>query len=234
MNAKRARADQGTAATAGRVWLEDAPATPRAPALTRDRITAAVVDVLDAEGLGGLSMRTVARRLDVHATSLYWHVAGREDLLDLALDAAFGEIEHTGTPGAEPLARIAGYMDGLRAALLRHPWAAVLAGTRPLLGPNALAHAEAVHAALVAAGFSGLRLTAAAALVTDQVCAAVATQTAAELHGDEATRDALAARVQADAGRYPTLAAHPPLLQADWDAHFAQRRDLVLKGLAAG
>ncbi|EGG46128.1 TetR family transcriptional regulator [Streptomyces griseoaurantiacus M045] len=81
------------------VWLED-----RAPrgggrggggqpsGLDRDRITAATVRLLDAEGLTKFSMRRLAAELNVTAMSVYWYVDTKDDLLELALDAAFGEI----------------------------------------------------------------------------------------------------------------------------------------------
>ncbi|WP_344681284.1 metalloregulator ArsR/SmtB family transcription factor [Saccharopolyspora taberi] len=102
-------------------------------------------------------MRRPAESLDVNATSLYWHVSNRDDLLDLALDAVFGEIPlpRTRSSWREDLTA---FMRGLRAALLAHPWSAVLAGSRPLIGPNALARSEFVYTALTSAGLRGADL----------------------------------------------------------------------------
>ncbi|MDX3362269.1 MULTISPECIES: TetR/AcrR family transcriptional regulator [Streptomyces] len=94
------------------VWLED-----RAPrgggrggggqpsGLDRDRITAATVRLLDAEGLTKFSMRRLAAELNVTAMSVYWYVDTKDDLLELALDAAFGEIRPPDPephPGSDP------------------------------------------------------------------------------------------------------------------------------------
>src|SRR3954447_6199190 len=60
--------------------------------LDRDRITAATVRLLDAEGLAKFSMRRLAAALNVTAMSLYWYVDTKDDLLELALDSVYSEI----------------------------------------------------------------------------------------------------------------------------------------------
>ena len=79
---------------------------------------AAAIVVLDAEGLAGLTMRRVARELDAGAMSLYRHVAGREELLDLVLESLAAEVPVSPRSGAwrEDAAALA---RDVRAALLR-------------------------------------------------------------------------------------------------------------------
>lgn len=50
--------------------------------LSRERVVAAALTVMDAEGLEAVSMRRVGRELGVEAMSLYNHVTDKEDLLD--------------------------------------------------------------------------------------------------------------------------------------------------------
>ncbi|MER6945869.1 TetR/AcrR family transcriptional regulator C-terminal domain-containing protein [Nonomuraea sp. NPDC000554] len=230
MSSKRA---QPTPSSPGAVWLREPRQAARTPALTLDRITAAAVRVLDESGEAGLSMRKLAETLGVHATSLYWHVATRDDLLDLALDAIFAEVDLPPAGRNSWQADIAAYMTGLREALLRHPWAAALAGSRPLMGPKALDHAESVHAALVSAGFSGTGLSAAAAAISNYVIGSTATETAWRHQDQSAARRVLADHIQSAADRYPTLAAHPPTPHSDWTAHFRRGMDVLIAGLAA-
>jgi len=101
-------------------------------------IVTAGVDIADAEGLGGLSMRKVAERLGRSAMSLYTYVPGRSELLDVMLDTALGEL-----PTSYPLD------GGWRAAVeasardgwdfyQRHPWVLQISGARALLGPHEL------------------------------------------------------------------------------------------------
>ncbi|MBL1096377.1 TetR/AcrR family transcriptional regulator [Streptomyces coffeae] len=79
------------------VWLSERK-PPRRKAdqqpvgLDRLKIVAATIRLLDAEGLAGFSMRRLAAELGVTAMSVYWYVDTKDHLLELALDAAMGEI----------------------------------------------------------------------------------------------------------------------------------------------
>ncbi|GLW07263.1 TetR family transcriptional regulator [Microtetraspora sp. NBRC 13810] len=59
--------------------------------LSTGRIVRAAIELADAEGLEGLSMRKIAERLGFTTMSLYRHVPGRDQLVDLMLDAVYGE-----------------------------------------------------------------------------------------------------------------------------------------------
>lgn len=62
------------------------PGRPPAP-LSRAVIVAAAAGVLVNDGYDALSMRTVAARLGVKASALYWHVHNKSDLRLLLFDA---------------------------------------------------------------------------------------------------------------------------------------------------
>ncbi len=220
-------------AVPGAVWFRDADTARPAPGLTRAGIVTAAVALLDQRGEAGLSLRRLAKTLDVHATSLYWHVATRDDLLDLALDEVFGELDLPHEHTADWADDIATYMHDLRGLLLRHPWATALASSRPLLGPNALARSEFVYTALASAGFIGTDLSAAAAAITNLVIGATAAETAWQHQQQDTARAAVGEHLQTHAERYPTLAAHIPVLDEDWDAHFTRSTTFLLEGLAA-
>jgi AcrR family transcriptional regulator len=103
-----------------------------------DRIVAAAVRLADAEGLTAVSMRRVATDLGVGAMTLYSHVPGKGELVDLMLDTVLGELypdERVVTSGAwrtrlETMARANWDF------FLRHPWALHVATGRPPLGPG--------------------------------------------------------------------------------------------------
>ncbi|MFZ6026599.1 MAG: TetR family transcriptional regulator [Chloroflexota bacterium] len=61
--------------------------------LTRERILQAGLDILDEQGMGGLSMRKLAARLGVEAMSLYNHVKDKRDLLNGMADLVLSQIE---------------------------------------------------------------------------------------------------------------------------------------------
>jgi AcrR family transcriptional regulator len=50
--------------------------------LSPERIARAALQLIDEEGVGAASMRSIASRLGVEAMSLYKHVATRDALLD--------------------------------------------------------------------------------------------------------------------------------------------------------
>ncbi|TMR18026.1 helix-turn-helix transcriptional regulator, partial [Nonomuraea turkmeniaca] len=61
------------------------------PGLSLGRIVLAAIELADAEGLAGLSMRKVADRLGFTTMSLYRHVPGRDQLVDLMVDEVLSE-----------------------------------------------------------------------------------------------------------------------------------------------
>jgi AcrR family transcriptional regulator len=64
----------------------------RRTALTLDAIVAAAIETLDEAGVAGLTMRRVAEQLGTGAASLYAHVSGRDELLELVFDELVGEV----------------------------------------------------------------------------------------------------------------------------------------------
>src|SRR6202000_3281865 len=86
------------AAGAARAALPPPPRFPRPSrrptrrtALTVEAIVAAAIDVLDEDGVVGLSMRRVADQLGTGAASLYAHVSGKDELLELVFDELVGQ-----------------------------------------------------------------------------------------------------------------------------------------------
>ncbi|MEU8175022.1 GntR family transcriptional regulator [Microbispora hainanensis] len=133
----------------------DAEAARRRPAagaereLTRERVVRAAIEIADAEGLTALSMRGVAARLGVAAMSPYRYVGGKDDLILLMADTAFGELGYPADPpeGWRERLEIAGR--ALWATFRRHPWLAQLSPLgRPLPLPGLTAHADWVLGAL--------------------------------------------------------------------------------------
>jgi AcrR family transcriptional regulator len=111
--------------------------------------------MLDEEGLAGLSIRKLAAKLGAGATSLYWHVPTKDDLIDLLIDEIWGEID-------VPDPSLAGWRNGallfghsLRAAVLRHHWLPEVMYTRPSIGPNAMTLGSRGLVLFGAAGFTG-------------------------------------------------------------------------------
>ncbi len=132
--------------------VAESPAPVREP-LSRARIVAAALAVLDADGLAALSMRRVARELDTGAMSLYRHVASREELLDLVLDELAAEIPVSPPSGSwrDDLAALA---RDVRVALLRRRDLTLLLTARLGQGPAALATLDRALGIFLRAGFA--------------------------------------------------------------------------------
>ena len=123
------------------------------PALTRERIIDAAVQVADRGGVTRVSMRNVGKELGVEAMSLYHHVAGKEALLDGIADWVFAQME---VPAADAPWRDAmvSRAQSARRAVGTHPWALGLIESRRAPLPALLRHHNAVLACLRTNGFS--------------------------------------------------------------------------------
>ncbi|MER5878138.1 TetR/AcrR family transcriptional regulator [Streptomyces sp. NPDC060235] len=135
------------------VWLEGKAPRGRAArnggqpsGLDRERITEATVRLLDAEGLAKFSMRRLAAELNVTAMSVYWYVDTKDDLLELALDAVFGELALPDVESAEHWRdQLRALAVGNRALLVRHPWVSPLVGSFLNIGPHSMAFSRCVQ-----------------------------------------------------------------------------------------
>ncbi len=132
---------------------EPTPSTRRRAPLTRDRLLAAAVAIVDADGLGALTMRALAAAVGVQPMSLYHHVRNKDEILDLLVDAVFSEIAlpDDGLPWREALLlRTA----SVREVLGRHRWAIGLLESRRNAGPATLRHHDAMLGIMRRGGFT--------------------------------------------------------------------------------
>ncbi|MFE0458998.1 TetR/AcrR family transcriptional regulator C-terminal domain-containing protein [Kitasatospora sp. NPDC058965] len=137
------------------VWARE-PREPEQPALSRAAIVREAIVMLDADGAEALSMRKLGARLNAGATSLYRHVATKDELMELATDEVFGEIAVPAVrPGADWRDPVGEAAAAFRDTALRHPWLASVLGQAGLayLGPNLMAFSEQLAALFDAAGF---------------------------------------------------------------------------------
>jgi AcrR family transcriptional regulator len=123
-------------------WLRT-PRKPRERApLSREAIVAAALKVLDRDGAPGFSMRRLAEELGVGAGALYWHVANKEQLLQLVFDRVIGELPMPAPDPARWREQIKQAARDERDMMRRHPGIAQLSFGRIPLGPNAVRYME--------------------------------------------------------------------------------------------
>jgi AcrR family transcriptional regulator len=119
----------------------------RARGLSRADIVEIAVAIADAEGTAAVSMRRIAKELQVGVMSLYWHIESKEDLHQLMLETVQAEIK-AAVPSGDWRADLAVYARNTRAAMHRHPWAIDYIGAGPPSGPNDARNADQLIAAL--------------------------------------------------------------------------------------
>jgi AcrR family transcriptional regulator len=133
--------------------------------LTQKRIVEATIELLDAEGLEGLSMRSLGERLGSAATAVYWHVKSKDNLVMLASDEVWHEIE---LPDLDTVDwRTAGVLmaKDLFRMLTRHPWLVQALGSHLMYGPGKARHDDYSLAVYEKAGFVGEEADRATAVV---------------------------------------------------------------------
>src|SRR6478672_1199360 len=117
--------------------------------LSRDKVLRAALDVADAHGVAGLTIRSLADALGVKPMSVYHHVANKDEILDGIVDLVFSEIELP-TIGADWRQEMRRRAHSARAVLRRHPWAIGLLESRTAPGPATLRHHDVVLGTLLA------------------------------------------------------------------------------------
>ncbi|MGW5747568.1 GntR family transcriptional regulator [Amycolatopsis sp. NPDC003861] len=127
--------------------------------LTREQLVRTAITIADTEGLGALSMRGVAARLGVAAMAPYRYVRGKDELVLLMADAAFGERGYPAEPSGDWRERLLLGGRTLWSLFKRHPWLAQLGPiTRPLPLRNLAVHGEWALSALSELGVDAATL----------------------------------------------------------------------------
>jgi AcrR family transcriptional regulator len=193
------------------IWTRERKAAPARETLSREQIVRTAMAILDAEGVSGLSMRKLGTRLAAGATSLYWYVDTKDDLIDLLIDEVWGEID-------VPDPDLAGWRNGtmlfahsLRSAVLRHPWLPEVMYTRPSIGPHAMSLGSRGLVLFGAAGFSDhdidLAMSSVMSYVLGTVSAEVATREMVRKSGqsEDTWVSEIMQQAEAVAGDYPEM-----------------------------
>ena len=213
-------------------------AAGRKPTLSVPMIVAAAIEVLDEAGVAGLSMRRVADRLGTGAASLYAHVSGREELLELAFDALVGQVKLEQPDPARWREQMHRMMRDFRDILAAHTDAALAGLGRVPTAPQTLAAAEVLTGTLRAGGLSDRVV----ALGFDQLVlyvSAVAYEAGLYRKADPAEIERYFAGVHSfyaslPPDRYPVLTAIAPAMTGpDADDRFEFGLNVLLAGLEA-
>lgn len=203
---------------------------PSEPPLSLDRIVAAAVDLLDAEGIEGLTMRRLADRLGSGVMSLYWHVDNKENVLDLALDRVLAHSGASQTVEARQWrSHVVHMLEDWRVSMLHHPWSMSLLPRRTL-GPNILNRLELLSKTLSRGGVADADLNVAVWALWNYVMGATVTRASFNRSDDDQAAAQL--RLAHSGENYPTIERAQLLLDKDWDGTFKKGLDFLLDGLS--
>lgn len=195
-----------------RAFLWTARESPRRgprPSLSLPLIAAAAIEIADTEGIGGVSMPRLARRVGLTTMALYRYVPGKDELVDLMVDTAIGD------PPGPARTTDADWRRGLHdwagqawAGFRQHPWLIEATVRRRLMGPNELGWLDRAVGLLDGTGLSGPERLDAVLVLVGHV-RSMAQYAANRAHGGGAAADdwnaATVRLVSQYSERYPAL-----------------------------
>lgn len=201
-------------------------------ALSRQQIVDAALEVLDDGGLEAVTTRAVAARLGVKAPALYWHVAGKQELLDeMGTEIQRRIMARTAPPaaGASWTDQLRAYAHNVRSEYLQHKdGARAFSGTR-LTDPAVLQAQEPLLEAWIDRGLPLPAAISAAELVTSFVVGFVIEEQ--ERAQSEPGRYDLADRSAAVGADHPLVVQAGQLLAGDPGRRFDAHLDVILAGI---
>jgi AcrR family transcriptional regulator len=115
--------------------------------LTLNQIVAAGIKVAHTDGVGAMSMASIAAELGVGTMSLYRYISAKDELLLLMVDAALG-APPPAKPDEDWRAGLRRWALGVWQAYLSQPWALRVPISGPPYGPNNVAWLENALVAL--------------------------------------------------------------------------------------
>lgn len=132
-------------------------AHPRTP-LSRERVLTTAVTIADQDGVGAVTMRSVASRLECEAMTLYYYVADKKSLLEGMVEVVVGEVVErclaVDAAHASWCDVVAARCLAARKVMLEHSWAPRLIANQASTPPNVYPLFEALVGAMVSAGAS--------------------------------------------------------------------------------
>ncbi|MEU3730461.1 TetR/AcrR family transcriptional regulator [Streptomyces sp. NPDC033538] len=206
----------------------------RAP-LDRRRVADTALRLLNEVGLDGLTLRAIARELDVKAPALYWHFKDKQALLDEMATEMYRRMV-AGTP-LDPAdswrGRLLKVNRGLRAALLGYrDGAKVFSGSRF----TGVVHAEQMEENLRLFTGVGLTLAQAVRATTTAYVFTIGFVTEEQgvhpLPGERREGYDLDERARLMA-EYPLTAQAGAEIFTDYERHFEEGLALVIEGIGA-
>lgn len=200
--------------------------------LSRDAILGTAIEVVDEDGLSGLSVRKLGAKLGVQGMALYYHFTSKTAIIDGLVAELMGGVDLAAEEAdwAERLRRI---HESQRAVLLGHPNLLPAVISRPFNTPAAARVTEVVLEVLLDAGFDDKGALHACQTLRAYVLGYTVTETVGLL-GDPPTwdnRDRMSLPDYMELGFTHLLRVAPAAELIDHDEEFAVGLAAVIDGL---
>lgn len=198
---------------------------------TRERLQAAALALVDAAGLDGLTMRSLATELGTGPMTIYNYVDGRGGLERLVTEAVLAEAAWP-EPSDDWRADVHAVAEGMWRAVRAHPHAIPLILTRRSLDLTTLRPAEALVQALARGGRSGADLLVAFRTVSAFVTGFAQAELVGPLSRDKDVTETTGRIAALPRDQFAGLAEIATAAEAsDPEAEFAAGMRIVLHGL---
>ena len=208
--------------------------------LTPQTVVEGALELADAEGLGAVSVRRLAKELGVTPMAFYWHFRSKGELLDGMAARIFEEVDLSVDASATWQEQLRALLGSMLGVLRAHPSTAILLSTRTASSEGSLRATEVALGILRRGGFSPTEATQIARHALSTVVNLVGGEpgvVAREESGEmiDARRRARLYLESLPPERYPRLveAAAPLSEGVDPDAYFAFGLELLLAGIEA-
>ena len=210
--------------------------------LSREAIVAATLRVIDEEGVDAVTMRRIGQELGTGGASLYAHIDGKDELLELVFDEVAAEIPIVTADPRRWQEQLKDYLRSWHATLLSHRDLARIGLGRVPIGPNSLRGMECMLAIMRAGKLEDSVIGYGADLLAAYVTAS-AYESNIWMSGKAATPEAAEAYQRElseffsslPADRFPTLVSLVPALMGDEEddgsARFEFGLDVLVRGL---
>src|SRR5437764_187433 len=196
-------------------------------ALSRERIAAAAMALVDRDGLEALSTRRLGEELGCEAMSIYHHFPNKAHLMDALVDLMLADARVELLPESGWLERLRGSAHGFRAMALKHPKFFPYFAVHRLNTPSGVAFIDGIIGILRQAGFSDRDAATHFRTIGYYLTGAALDETAGYAQGPSAAEPASSETIAAN---FRNLAAAAPYFQP---AHFQATFETGLEMLLA-
>jgi AcrR family transcriptional regulator len=209
---------------------EQRPARPRRIPLTRQRVVALALEIVDEDGLEALNMRRLAAAAGVKPMSLYHHFVSKTEILDEVGESIAAAALGASPPHPQWQGRVRQLFMGLHALAEAHPRALPLVSAAVVRTPSGRRWMEDLMSTLLTAGFTADR----AATVYHVLGAYTLGLGYARMLGDEVQTSDIVAQLAGHWADYPSMLTVGMRL-AVWDrpGEFETGLDVLLAHFAA-